>query len=101
MPFAGTEDLTRSHFETQDSVELGFRAVPARRQRLRVGLSEPAGRRRSAATGHPSFTDGLPVVMTGDVVVPNVSLKGTAGRRSTIARRTSSPACTRARASSR
>jgi hypothetical protein len=25
-----------------------------------------------------SFTDGLPMVMTGDVVVPNVSLKGIA-----------------------
>ena len=25
-----------------------------------------------------AFTDGLPIVMTGDVVVPNVSLKGTA-----------------------
>src|SRR3979409_366018 len=30
IPFAGTEDLSRSHFETQDSIELGQAAEGAR-----------------------------------------------------------------------
>ncbi|HMF95234.1 MAG TPA: DUF1501 domain-containing protein [Vicinamibacterales bacterium] len=79
VPFAGSQDLTRSHFETQDSVEGG----------LPVGASGSAPRaygsgflnRLAASLGSVAapvaFTDGLPVVMTGDVVVPNVSLKGT------------------------
>jgi uncharacterized protein (DUF1501 family) len=79
VPFAGTPDLTRSHFETQDSVEGGMPVVvaggPARTygsgflNRLAAALD---------GAGNPvAFTDGLPVVMTGDLVVPNVSLKGT------------------------
>src|SRR5438094_8704568 len=79
VPFAGTDDLTRSHFETQDSVESGMPlAVPGSPPRA----YGPGFLNRLAAVlgdaGAPvAFTDGLPVVMTGDVVVPNVSLKGT------------------------
>ncbi len=79
VPFAGSEDLTRSHFETQDSVEAGMPvAAPGT-----TPHSYGSGflNRLAAAldgSGAPvSFTDGLPMVMTGDVVVPNVSLKGT------------------------
>jgi uncharacterized protein (DUF1501 family) len=79
VPFAGTPDLTRSHFETQDSVEGGMPIVSA------SGAPRTYGsgflNRLAAALdggGNPvAFTDGLPVVMTGDVVVPNVSLRGT------------------------
>jgi uncharacterized protein (DUF1501 family) len=79
VPFAGTNDLTRSHFETQDSVESGLPLAGA-------GGTPPAygsgflNRLASALDGTAApvaFTDGLPMVMTGDVVVPNVSLKGT------------------------
>jgi uncharacterized protein (DUF1501 family) len=84
VPFAGTEDLTRSHFETQDSVETGMPvAAPAAGKRDATPRSYGSGflNRLAAAldgTAAPvSFTDGLPTVMTGDVVVPNVSLKGT------------------------
>jgi uncharacterized protein (DUF1501 family) len=79
VPFAGSEDLTRSHFETQDSVESGMPlADPGGPSpvygsgflnRLVVSLD---GRAKPVA-----FTDGLPAVMKGDAVVPNVSLKGT------------------------
>ncbi len=33
VPFAGTDDLSRSHFETQDSIELGQPSVGARNYR--------------------------------------------------------------------
>src|SRR4029077_2689440 len=66
----------------QDSVETGMPvAAPA------DGHSTPRSygsgflnRLASALDGAAapvSFTDGLPTVMTGDLVVPNVSLKGT------------------------
>jgi uncharacterized protein (DUF1501 family) len=79
IPFAGTDDLSRSHFETQDSVEGGMPIVTSGAAPRTYGSGFL---NRLAATlgdaGAPvAFTDGLPVVMTGDVVVPNVSLKGT------------------------
>ena len=40
VPFAGTDDLTRSHFETQDSVETEYRWRPRRHAaQLRSGSS--------------------------------------------------------------
>jgi uncharacterized protein (DUF1501 family) len=80
VPFAGTEDLTRSHFETQDSIESGMPIVARGAAPSAYGsgfLNRLAGALGGKAAP-VSFTDGLPVVMTGDVVVPNVSLKGTA-----------------------
>src|SRR6516164_3674409 len=80
IPFAGTDDLTRSHFETQDSVESGM-PVAAPGTTPRSYGSGFLNRLAAAMDGEAtpvSFTDGLPTVMTGDVVVPNVSLKGTA-----------------------
>src|SRR4029077_4169042 len=79
VPFAGTDDLTRSHFETQDSMESGM-AVSAPGS---VPLAYGSGFLNSLATmldaraATVAFTDGLPMVMSGDVIVPNVSLKGT------------------------
>ncbi len=79
VPFAGSDDLTRSHFETQDSLEAGLPVAPSggTPQAHASGfLNRLAG--ALEATGAPvSFTDGLPIVMTGKIDVPNVSLKGT------------------------
>jgi uncharacterized protein (DUF1501 family) len=74
VPFAGTDDLSRSHFETQDSIELG---QPAGTRQYRSGflgrlsetLSGPASINSSIA-----FTDALPLVFEGSTV-PNLSLK--------------------------
>jgi len=79
VPFAGTEDLTRSHFETQGSVEGGM-PVSATSTATRSDGSGFLNRLAAALDGRAApvaFTDGLPAVMTGDVVVPNVSLRGT------------------------
>ena len=82
IPFAGTEDLTRSHFETQDSVETGMPVAspgspPSTRRSYGSGFLNRLAAALDGAAAPVSFTDGLPTVMTGDVVVPNVSLKGT------------------------
>jgi len=81
VPFAGTENLSRSHFETQDSIELG---QPAGRRdyssgfmnRL-VALLEP----RSAI----SFTNQLPLVFRGEAQIANAALRF-AGRTGVDAR---------------
>ena len=79
VPFAGTEDLTRSHFETQDSIESGMpvAARGATANSYRSGFLNRLAAALGGTAAPVSFTDGLPMVMTGDVVVPNVSLKGT------------------------
>jgi uncharacterized protein (DUF1501 family) len=78
VPFAGTEDLTRSHFETQDNVESGMPAVAENGAPPHYGsgfLNRLAAALGSVSTP-VSFTDGLPIVLSGSVSVPNVSLKG-------------------------
>jgi len=73
IPFAGTDDLSRSHFETQDSIELGQPTQGS--HDLRSGFLA-----RLAAVVNDScpisFTDSLPVCFRGDSDVPNISLKG-------------------------
>jgi len=78
IPFAGTADLTRSHFETQDSIESGM-PVTASGSSSRTYGSGFLNSLVAALDGKPSpvsFTDGLPTAMTGSIVIPNVSLKG-------------------------
>jgi len=79
VPFAGTEDLTRSHFETQDSMESGMpvSAPGATPHAYGSGFLNRLAASLGGAATPVAFTDGLPMAMTGDVVVPNVSLKGT------------------------
>jgi uncharacterized protein (DUF1501 family) len=76
VPFAGTEDLSRSHFETQDSIELGQPLSGSRNYRsgflgrLSEVLTGPAHSASSIA-----FTDALPLAFQGAAMVPNLSLK--------------------------
>ena len=73
IPFAGTEDLSRSHFETQDSIELGQPLQGS--HDLRSGF---LSRLAQVVTGADpiAFTDSLPVCFRGDRDIPNISLKG-------------------------
>ena len=72
IPFAGTDDLTRSHFETQDGIELGQPLEHSRNyqsgflNRLLAVLEGP----RPIA-----FTEQLPIVFRGNAQVPNMALK--------------------------
>jgi uncharacterized protein (DUF1501 family) len=77
VPFAGTSDLSRSHFETQDSIELG-QPVPGARD-YRSGF---LARLHSVLggvdpTGIPAiaFTDALPLSFRGPDAIANISLK--------------------------
>jgi uncharacterized protein (DUF1501 family) len=75
VPFAGTHDLSRSHFETQDSVELG--------QALEGSRNYRSGFLNRLATtlggkGAMTFTEQLPLIMQGDLQVPNVALRSLA-----------------------
>ena len=76
VPFAGTDDLTRSHFETQDSIELG-QALIGQRNFGSGFLNRLAGvLKGDAAKGDAiAFTDQLPLALRGDVNVANLSLK--------------------------
>jgi uncharacterized protein (DUF1501 family) len=72
IPFAGTDDASRSHFETQDSLELGQPVTGSRD--FRSGFLA----RLAAVLNKPSpiaFTDSLPLVFKGTVDIPNISLK--------------------------
>ena len=69
VPFAGTgDDLTRSHFETHDTIELGQTAGGARDYRSGF-MSRLAG---ELTRSRPiSFTDQLPLIFRGKRQIPN------------------------------
>jgi len=72
VPFAGTDDVSRSHFETQDDIELG---QPAGHDRdYRSGF---LARLAAQVTGaRPiAFTDALPVSFAGTPDLPSVSIR--------------------------
>jgi len=76
IPFAGTDDLSRSHFETQDSIEMGQASGGA--HNFRSGF---LGRLSEALVGAGAdaspiaFTDALPLAFEGTTTIPNLSLK--------------------------
>ena len=77
IPFAGTDDLTRSHFETQDTIELG-QSIHATRDYKSGFLARLAG----ALTGTKpiAFTNQVPLIFQGrGAPVPNIGLN-VAGR---------------------
>lgn len=75
IPFAGTSDTSRSHFETQDSIELG-QPLDQRRD-YRSGFLNRLAAVVSGADPM-SFTDQLPLAFQGAVRVPNTALKSIA-----------------------
>jgi uncharacterized protein (DUF1501 family) len=72
IPFAGTDDLSRSHFETQDTIELGQPLGSSRnfQSGFMNRLAEQLGG-KSAIT----FTQQVPLTMRGNIAVPNVALR--------------------------
>jgi uncharacterized protein (DUF1501 family) len=77
VPFAGTEDISRSHFETQDCIELG---QPLDRTRdYRSGfLNRLAATLNADKASAISFTDQLPLIMQGSARLPNMALRSIA-----------------------
>ena len=82
IPFAGTDDVTRSHFETQDTIELGQDIKGARN--YRSGFM--ARLVKTLAPSKPiAFTDQLPLSFAGNAAVPNIAINGV--NKSTIDQR--------------
>ncbi len=71
IPFAGTDDLTRSHFETQDTIELGQPAHGSRNYNsgFMARLATVLTRTRPIA-----YTDQLPLVFRGSASIPNIGI---------------------------
>lgn len=73
VPFAGTDDLSRSHFETQDNIESG----QPTQQRSHYDSGFLARLSRVAPGSSPiAFTDALPLSFQGGKDIPNISLRG-------------------------
>ena len=77
VPFAGTEDLSRSHFETQDSIELGQPLQGTRNFRSGF-LNRLATTLNTDRASAISFTDQLPLIMQGTAQLPNMALRSIA-----------------------
>jgi uncharacterized protein (DUF1501 family) len=73
VPFAGTHDLSRSHFETQESIELG--QTHDRARNYQSGFLSRLTRVLAQDATAIAFTDQLPAVFRGDVQVPNMALR--------------------------
>lgn len=69
IPFAGTPDMSRSHFETQDTIEFG--QPPGRDRDTRSGFLNRLATELSGETPM-AFTSRLPLAFRGPVPVPNV-----------------------------
>src|SRR5262249_52502354 len=75
VPFSGSSDVSRSHFQAQDLMEMGQRdggALDYSSGYLNR-LVEVMG---ASAGGGISFTNNLTPVFKGRVAVPNISLRG-------------------------
>ena len=71
VPFAGTDDTSRSHFETQDTIELG-QPVGGSRNYQSGFMSRTA--QVLSGTKPISFTTQLPLTFRGGGAVPNIAL---------------------------
>ncbi len=71
VPFTGTDDLSRSHFETQDTIELG-QPIGGHRDYgsgFLARLATTLGQDKPIA-----FTDQLPLCFRGGPIIPNIAL---------------------------
>src|SRR5580658_5932083 len=71
VPFAGTDDTSRSHFETQDTIELGQPTQGSRD--YRSGFMSRIAATLSGTTPM-SFTTQLPLSFRGPQPIPNIAL---------------------------
>lgn len=77
VPFAGTEDMSRSHFETQDSIEMGQPIGNAAQRHYDSGfMGRLATTLGAGGHGTIAFSDTLPLVMRGGPMIPNLALGG-------------------------
>ncbi|KQS03231.1 hypothetical protein ASG11_02290 [Sphingomonas sp. Leaf357] len=83
IPFVGTDDMSRSHFETQDTIELG-QPIGGHRDYnsgFMARLAATLGQDKPIA-----FTDQLPLCFRGGPVIPNVALNAVGSKPAVPAR---------------
>jgi uncharacterized protein (DUF1501 family) len=76
IPFAGTDDVSRSHFETQDTIELG-QSIEGSRDYRSGFMSRLVGQladTKPIALEPIAFTDQLPLTFRGGASIPNMAL---------------------------
>jgi uncharacterized protein (DUF1501 family) len=73
VPFAGTDDLSRSHFETQDNIERG-EPLQAHGD-FNSGFMARLSGTLSGKAPPIAFTDAVPLTFRGASDIPNISLK--------------------------
>jgi uncharacterized protein (DUF1501 family) len=71
VPFAGPDDMSRSHFETQDTIELG-QPLQGPRDYGSGFMSRLHG--QLAGARPIAFTDQLPLTFRGGAAIPNIGL---------------------------
>ena len=76
VPFAGTEDMSRSHFETQDTVEMGQPLDGSNNGASRNYGSGFMSRLAGQLTGVTpiAFTDQMPLIFRGGALIPNIAI---------------------------
>lgn len=75
--FTGSEDLSRSHFETQNTIELG-QALRGNRD-YRSGFLNRLAQELTRDSARPgAFTRQLPLILSGKLEVPNIAPAGAA-----------------------
>jgi uncharacterized protein (DUF1501 family) len=72
IPFAGTEDLSRSHFETQDNIELG---LPPQQHAFNSGFLARLSTTLGGKAKPIAFTDSLPLSLQGGNDIANISVR--------------------------
>src|SRR5262245_35872404 len=75
IPFAGTDDTSRSHFETQDSIELG-QSLNGTRDYQSGFMSRLADQLTDVKP--IAFTDQLPLTFRGGTPIPNMGINAVA-----------------------
>jgi uncharacterized protein (DUF1501 family) len=75
IPFAGTDDTSRSHFETQDTIELGQPVGGSRN--YQSGFLSRTAQVLSGSTRPIAFTNQLPLTFRGGAPIPNIALNFT------------------------
>jgi len=73
VPFAGTDDTSRSHFETQDSIELG-QPLTGHKDYNSGFINRLVG--ELSGTDAIAFTDKFPLSCKGPANIANLSIKG-------------------------
>jgi uncharacterized protein (DUF1501 family) len=85
VPFAGSADTSRSHFETQDFIERGQPAGAGAARDFGSGFLNRLALQLGGTRKAIAFTPQLPLVLQGRAAVANVSLKGLPGRSDSAA----------------